>query len=70
MQICPAFANSVDSDQLAGTVFANNVEPGQLSSSEANWSGPVLVVINYVILYQKPGSSIPNSWKLEVSVAS
>ena len=36
--ICPAFANSVDPDQLA--------------SEEANWSGSALFVIQYVNLYQ------------------
>ena len=36
-RICPAFANSVDPDQLA--------------SEEANWSGATLFVIKYVILY-------------------
>ena len=34
--ICPAFANSVDPDQLA--------------SSEANWSGSALFAIKYVNL--------------------
>ena len=42
-KICPAFANSVDSDQLA--------------SSEANRSGSALFVILNVNLYQQPGSS-------------
>ena len=55
-QICPAFANSVDPDQLA--------------SSEANWSGSAPFVIKYVNLYQEPGSSNMIGWKLEVGVAS
>ena len=38
---CPALANSVDPDQLA--------------SEEANWSGSALFVIKYVNFYQKPG---------------
>ena len=54
--ICPAFANSVDPDQLA--------------SSEANWSGSTLFVINYVNLYQQPVSSNLIGWKLEVGVVS
>ena len=41
--ICPAFANSVDPDQLA--------------SEEANWSGSALFVIKYMKLYQQPGLS-------------
>ena len=39
--ICPAFANSVDPDQLA--------------SEEANWSGSALFAIQYLDLYQQPG---------------
>ena len=54
--ICPAFANSVDPDQLA--------------SEEANWSGSTLFVIKYVNLYQIPESSHVIGWKLEVGVAS
>ena len=54
--ICPAFANSVDPDQLA--------------SEEANWSGSALFAIKYVNLYQQSGSSNPIGWKLEMGVAS
>ena len=56
MQICSAFANSVDPDQLA--------------SEEANWSGSTLFAIQYLNLYQQPGSSNLIGWKLEVGVAS
>ena len=45
-QICCAFANSVDPDQLA--------------------SGSVLFVIQYVNVYQQPGSSNMIGWHLEV----
>ena len=38
-KICPALANSVDPDQLA--------------SEEANWSGSALFVSKYVNFYQK-----------------
>ena len=34
-------------------VFANSVDPDQLASSEANWSGPALFVIKYVNFYKK-----------------
>ena len=34
-------------------VFANSVDPDQLASSEANWSGYALFVIQYVNLYKK-----------------
>ena len=52
----PAFANSVDSDQLA--------------SEEANWSGSALFAIQYVNLYKQSGSSNLIGWKLEVGVAT
>ena len=51
----PAFANSVDPDQLA---------------SEANWSGSALFVIKYLNLYEQLWSSNLIGWKLEVGVAS
>ena len=37
--------------------FANSVDPDQLASEEANWSGSALFTIKYVNLYQQPGSS-------------
>ena len=52
----PAFANSVDLDQL--------------TSEEANWSGSALFAIQYLNLYQHPGSSNLIGWKLKVGVAS
>ena len=51
-------------------VLANNVDPDQLASSEANWSGSALFVIKYVNFYQKPRSSNLIGWKLEVGMAS
>ena len=48
-RICPAFANSTDSDQLA--------------SSEANWSGCTLIGIKYVNLCQQPGSNHLIGWR-------
>ena len=51
-------------------VLANSVDPDQLASEEANWSGSALFVIKYVNFYQKPGLSNLIGWKLEVSVAS
>ena len=51
-------------------VLANGVEPDQLASEEANWSGYALFVIKYVNLYQKAGSNNFIGWKLEVGVAS
>ena len=51
------------------SVWANSVDPDQLASEEANWSGPALFVIKYVNIYQKPGSSNLIGLKLEVGVA-
>ena len=50
--------------------LANSVDPDQLASSEANWSGSALFVIKFVNFYQKPGSNNLIVWKLEVGVAS
>ena len=50
--------------------FANSVDPDQLASEEANWSGSALFVIQYLNFYQQPGSIYPIGWKLEVGVAS
>ena len=47
-----------------------SVDPDQLASEEANWYGPALFAIQYLNLYQQPGSSKLISWKLEVGVAS
>ena len=55
-RIYPAFANSVDQDQLA--------------SEEVNWSGSALFVIKYLNLYEQLGSINLIGWKLEVGVAS
>ena len=44
---------------------ANSVDPDQLASEEANWSGSALFVIHDVNLYQQPRST---GWKLEVGV--
>ena len=50
--------------------FTNSVDPDQLASKDANWSGSALFVIKLVNLYQPSGSSNPIGWKLEVGVAS
>ena len=50
--------------------YANSVDPDQLASEEANWSGSALFVIQYENLYQLPGSNNLIGWKLEVAVAS
>ena len=50
--------------------LTNSVDPDQLVSSEANWSGSALFVIKLVNFYQKPWSSNLIGWKLEVGVAS
>ena len=51
-------------------VSANSVDPDQVASENANWSGSALFIIQYVNFYQKPGSSNLTGWKLEVGMAS
>ena len=51
-------------------VLANRVDPDQLASEKANWSGSVLFIFKYVNFYKKCGSSNLIGWKLEVGVAS
>ena len=51
-------------------VLANSVDPDQLASEEANWSGSAQFVIKCVNFYQKLGSSNLIGCKLEVGVAS
>ena len=51
-------------------VLANSIDPDQLASEEANWSGSALFVIKYVNFYQKPRPSILIGSKLEMGVAS
>ena len=50
--------------------FAYSVDPDQLASEEANWSGSALFAIKYVNLYQQSGSSNLIGWKLEAGVVS
>ena len=50
--------------------LANSVDPDQLASQEANWSGPTLFVMQYLNLYKKAGSSNLIGWQLEVGMAS
>ena len=45
------------------------INPCLAQPEEANWSGSVLFVIQYVNLYQQTGSSNLIGWKLEVGVA-
>ena len=44
--------------------FANSLDPDQLASSEANWSGSALYAIQYVNSVNLIG------WQLEVGVVS
>ena len=50
--------------------FANSVDPDQLASEEASWFGSALFTIKYVNLYQQSGLSNLIGWKLDVGVAS
>ena len=55
-RIYPAFANSVESDQLA--------------FEEASWSGSALFAIYYVTVCQQSGLRNLTGWQLKVGVAS
>ena len=75
--VCSEITEALKSVSLTGNIilnpgpaFANNVDPDQLASSEANWFGSSLFAIQYVNLYQQPGSSNLIGWQLEVGVAS
>ena len=50
--------------------LANSVDPIQLASEEANWSGSALFAIKYANLSQQSRSSYLTGWKLEVGMAS
>ena len=50
--------------------FANSVDPDQLASEEANWSGSTLFILQYLNLYEQLGSSNLIDWKVEMGVAS
>ena len=50
--------------------FANSVDPDQLASEEANWSGSAMFAIQYMNLYQQPWSSNLIGWKLDMGMAS
>ena len=51
-------------------ISANSVDPDQLASEEANWSGSALFVNKNDNLYQQPVSSNLIGWKLELGVVS
>ena len=51
------------------SAFANSVDPDQLASEEANWSGSALFVVEYVNSYQQHEPSNLIDWKLEVGMA-
>ena len=50
--------------------FANCVDPDQLASEEANWSGSALFAIQCVNLYEQSGSRNLIGWQLEFGMAS
>ena len=50
--------------------FVNSVDPDQLASEEANWSGSALFAIKNVNLKQQSRSSNLIGWKLDMGVAS
>ena len=57
-------------DHMLTLAFANSVDPDQLASEEANWSGSELFPIQYVNLYQQSGPRNLIGWQLKVGVVS
>ena len=51
-------------------VFAKSVAPDQSASDESNWSGSAPFVIQYLNLYQQPGSSNLIGLRLAMGAAS
>ena len=49
--------------------FANSVNPDQLASEEANWSESALFANQYGNLHQQYGSRNLIGWQLEVGMA-
>ena len=50
--------------------FANSVDPEQMASEKASWSGSALFVIKYVNLYQQLEPNNLMGWQLEVGLAT
>ena len=50
-------------------VFKNTVDPDQMASEEAIWSGSTLFFIQFMNLYEQTSLSYQIGWLLEMGVA-
>ena len=53
-----------------GTAFENSVDPDQMASIEAIWSGSTLFFIQFVNLWEKTKLSYLIGWQSEMGVAN
>ena len=53
-----------------GIAFGNSVDPDQMASEEANWSGSTLFVIQFVNLYEQTTLSNLIGWQSEMGGAN
>ena len=53
-----------------GVAFENSVDPDQMASEEAIWSGSTLFFIQFVNLYEQTTLSFLIGWQSETSVAN
>ena len=67
--MCESFAWQNQAEWTIPMKPLQTVDPDQLASKEANWSGSALFVIKYVNLYQQSGLSNLIGWQLEMGVA-
>ena len=56
--IAPDKINPSLAEHVIPCLLANSVDPDQLASEEANWSGSALFAIKYVNFYQNPDQVI------------
>ena len=53
-----------------GIAFKNSVDPDQMASKVAIWSGSTLFVIQFVNLYEQTTLSYPIGWPSEMGVTN
>ena len=53
-----------------GIAFENSVDPDQMASEEAIWSGATLLFIEFVNIYEQTTLSYLIGWQSELGVAN
>ena len=53
-----------------GIAFENSVDPDQMASQEAIWSGSTLLLIHFMNLYEQTTLSYLIVWQSEMGVAN